>query len=711
MTEETSIAVQIARLALQLGVILFAARICGKLAQKVRIPGVLGELTAGIIIGPYLLGSLSLGVEGFTEGLFPLLEGASLPVSTPLYAIATLGSIVLLFMSGLETDLKMFFRYSVAGTVIGIGGVIFSFAFGAGLGMVWLDTSLMDPRCLFMGILSTATSVGITARILSERKSIDSPEGTTILAAAVIDDVLGIICLAVVMGLVGVSAAGSSGEVDWVQIEIIAAKSIGIWLGFTVLGLIFAHHIAKMLKCFRPAATYSILALGLAMLLAGVFEESGLAMIVGAYVMGLSLSKTDIAFAIQRQLHGIYNFLVPVFFVVMGMLVDVRVLADPEILMFGLTYGVLAVLAKVLGCALPALVLNFNMVGALRIGMGMIPRGEVALIIAGIGATTMMQLNGESVPVIDPELFGVAIIMTLLTTLVAPPLLAGMLSINKKGVRHEKADTSTIHTSYQMPTEVFSEFILEPMVANFRQEGFRHSEVERDGSMIHFRKEGVSFILRQEENCFIFESAPSEVPLIRTVVYETLVGLHQKLSTLKMMATPGGMEQVIQNIPQSQPAKLKQLHPEKIIAENCVLVDLKATSHEEAIKELLETLKQAGKIVNFDQCLTDVLDREKVVSTCVDNNLALPHARTEGVKSLVAAVGRSSKGYKEFGDHGKDVKLTILSLSPKAGDEPYLQFVAHLAAITVQPDAMEKLMAATDAASLREALIKKPVKK
>mgnify|MGYP002166076495 CR=1 FL=1 len=139
---------------------------------------------------------MDFGLPGFEHGFFPLLEGASLPVSVPLYSIATLGSIMLLFMSGLETDLRMFFRYSVVGTVVGLGGVIFSFVFGAVLGMLLLHAPFMDPRCLFLGILSTATSVGITARILSEKKSIDSPEGTTILAAAVIDDVLGIICLA-----------------------------------------------------------------------------------------------------------------------------------------------------------------------------------------------------------------------------------------------------------------------------------------------------------------------------------------------------------------------------------------------------------------------------------------------------------------------------------------------------------------------------------
>ena len=130
MNQETSVVAQISLLAIQLGVIIFAARFCGKAAQKFKIPPVLGELLAGIIIGPYLLGRVNLGILGFPDGLFPLPEGSSIPVSTPLYSIATLGSIILLFMSGLETDLRLLFRYSVAGTVVGIGGVIFSYALG-----------------------------------------------------------------------------------------------------------------------------------------------------------------------------------------------------------------------------------------------------------------------------------------------------------------------------------------------------------------------------------------------------------------------------------------------------------------------------------------------------------------------------------------------------------------------------------------------------
>ncbi len=299
-----------AELVLQLGLIIFAVRAGGSVVKKLGIPSVLGELLAGVIIGPFALGGI--GFPGFPHGIFPV-SGGTIPVSVALYGFATVASIILLFASGLETDLGLFLRYSFVGGVVGIGGVVFSFALGDLVGVYLLGASFMDPRCLFLGILSTATSVGITARILSDQKKMDSPEGVTILAAAVFDDVLGIIMLAVVLGIVAVlSGAGGGEALSAAKIGLIAVRAFGIWLGFTALGLIFSKRIASFLKRFKHSYDFSVLALGIALVLSGVFERQGLAMIIGAYVAGLSLSKTDIATVIQERIRGLYEFFVPV---------------------------------------------------------------------------------------------------------------------------------------------------------------------------------------------------------------------------------------------------------------------------------------------------------------------------------------------------------------------------------------------------------------
>ncbi len=693
MNHELPIAVQIAILAIQIAVILFAARIFGNLAQKLKVPSVLGELIAGIVIGPYVLGAIGIPLHGFEHGLFALPAGTGLPVSTPLYALATLGSIVLLFLSGLETDLRMFFRYSVVGTVVGLGGVIFSFGLGDLLGVWMFKCSFMDPRCLFLGILCTATSVGITARILSEKKAIDSPEGTTILAAAVIDDVLGIICLAIVMGIVGAASSGT-GTVAWGSIGIIALKSFGIWLGITAVGLIFAHKIAQFLKLFLPSATFSILAFGLALLLAGAFEQCGLAMIVGAYVMGLCLSKTDIAFSIQRNLHGIYGFLVPIFFVVMGMLVDVRVFTSTTVLKFGLIYSIIAIAAKIVGCAVPAFFMNFNMLGSLRIGMGMIPRGEVALIIAGIGTTTMMTLNGQKVPVINSELFGIAIIMTLLTTVAAPPLLAFTLGVKAKGVRQEKDDGESVLTVYNLPTDAIRDFVLRIMLENFHREGFRNSEVDRDGGITNFRRENTTFSLIREGNTLTFESSTMEVSIIKAVMYETFVEIHHAMTELKQLAAPESMEKIATDDAVDMPAKNMPIPLEKILSSKAIVTDLKSTDYKGAIKELVAVLESTGTLKDSKMCEEDVFEREATVSTCIPGGIALPHARTDGTGKLVAAIGISKNGCT--GSDNSKINVFVLSLCPKTTNQPYLQFIAKVAGTLSKQDKIEAIKNASD---------------
>lgn len=693
---------QIAVLALQLGVIIFAARWCGDFAKKIKIPSVLGELCAGIIIGPYLLGGIGLPFHGMEHGLFGFPEqitllGESMKMSFPqyhssLYAVATVGSILLLFMSGLETDLRMFFRYSLVGTLVGIGGVVVSFVFGAGVGVFMLDFGWMHPCSLFLGILSTATSVGITARILSEKKKLDSPEGVTTLAAAVIDDVLGIICLAVVLGIVSVPAGAGT---DWGKVGLISIRCIGVWLGATAIGLLAAGYLAKYMKTFRSASVFSCLAFGLALVLAGLFEQVGLAMIIGAYVMGLSLSRTDISFALQRALHPLYNFLVPVFFVVMGMLVDVRAFGNVEVLKIGAVYSLLAVFAKIIGCAIPALFMNFNTLGALRIGCGMIPRGEVALIIAGIGMTTVMP---DGKPILDPELFGVVIIMTLVTTIVAPPLLSVVLGMNGKGIRKESKDTSVVHTPYSFNSTNVADFVLHQVLNNLTSEGFMLSQFDKENGVIQIRKNSLSFAMTVSGTDIVFESNPDEVPFIQAMMFEAIVTLHMDLEKLKTIATPsevrqdffGKTSEVIQDNSRSHRAMLN-----RCINRKAVVLQLKSDDKAGIISELIEALDDCGVIKNKDCCIEEVVQREFVASTCMQDGIALPHARTDAVRDLSVAIGINRNGYDFDSLDGKPTRIFALCLSPKNENTPFIECLAAVGSVLSDPEKVQKILNST----------------
>lgn len=706
--ENASVVQQSAILVIQLGTILFAAKFCGDLFQKIKMPSVLGELLTGVLLGPFLLGGIGLPFHGFEHGFFPHTPGATLPVSMPLYSIATIGSVLLLFLSGLETDLRMFLRYSVAGTLVGIGGVVFSFAFGAGIGMVMLNAAFMDPRCLFLGILCTATSVGITARILSEKRSIDSPEGVTILAAAVIDDVLGIICLAIVMGIVAVeSAGGSVTNVDWPGIGRIAVKSVGIWLGATVLGLVLARKIAHFLRIFGSAMVFGILALALALIVSGLFEQAGLAMIIGAYVLGLALSKTDISFAVQRALLPVYNFMVPVFFVVMGMLVDLRVFGNPAVLKMGMIYAGLAVAAKIIGCALPALFMNFNWLGALRIGAGMVPRGEVALIIAGIGATTTMAINGVNTPILNAELFGIAIIMTLVTTVVAPPILSFFLSHPGKGVKKEVKDHSIVHTVFKLPSDTVADFVLKNLIEAFESEGFMLSELDHRSGILHLRRDRIAFSLVHRSKEFVFESNPDEVILIKTVMYETFMILHHTMEKLRALADPAMLQRQI--FSPNDTRKIARIRNDlplgTILPFSCVKMRLQADSKEGIIAELLELLAHDSRITSRAQCENDLLERESIASTAMQDGVAFPHCHTDGVTGLVAAIGIKPEGFDFGAIDGKPSTIFVMSLCPKATGGPLLQFMARIAGSLADPDTRQAILHASSPETLRELLL------
>ncbi len=415
----------VAHLVLQLSVILFAAKLAGELFERwLKQPSVLGELLAGVVIGPFALGGMNLPLVGALFGHSTATEGISvIPVSNELWAVAQIGAVILLFYAGLETDFNLFFRYSGPAFTTALGGVILPFLFGD-LATVLFGVAAgpLDPVALFMGAIMTATSVGITARVLGDIRKLDTAEGVTILAGAVIDDVLGIIVLAIVVSL------GASGDVSLGNIALVAGKAMGFWLGLMAVGILLSGWISRFLSWFNSAGAALALALAIAFLSAALAETFGLAMIIGAYSIGLALSNSEIADTLREPMESLYHSLVPIFFVVMGMLVDFQAMG--AVLLFGLTISLLAIIGKIIGCGLPALAVGFNRWGAGRIGVGMMPRGEVALIVAGVGLSRA---------IIQPDIFGVSIMMTFITTVLAPLALVPIFQRGGPGTRRAVA--------------------------------------------------------------------------------------------------------------------------------------------------------------------------------------------------------------------------------------------------------------------------------
>jgi len=430
----------VAELVLALAVILIAAKIGAEIAQRfLKIPALLGELAAGIAIGPFALGGIEIGGYGpffhipeeieVIGGVIHHVESV-IPVAPEFFFLSQVAAVLLLFQAGLETDRPQFIKYARPATIIAMGGVIAPFALGI-LATPMFDFANTDSikefvPALFVGAAMTATSVGITARVLADVNKLHIPEGVTIMGAAVVDDVLGVLILTVVIGI------NDTGDVSAGSVAVIAAKAIGFWLGLTIVGTLVSRHISKALTWFKTTGAVLGLALGLAFLAAGFAELFGLAMVIGSYSIGLALSDTDLKHRIEDPMGTVNMFIVPVFFVVVGMQVDIAAIFEGA-LMFGIVLSIFGVVSKLVGTGIPALFVGFNRLGATRIAWGMLPRGEVALVVAGIGLST---------GVIGAEIFGVVIMMTLVTTVLAPLFLVPATQKPGSGLRSEENNLS-----------------------------------------------------------------------------------------------------------------------------------------------------------------------------------------------------------------------------------------------------------------------------
>ena len=657
----------ITNLVFQLAVIIFAARIFGKLAARVGIPSVLGELISGIIIGPFALGSIAL--PGFPNGLFGITDSLAGAVSPELYAFAQIASIILLFSSGLETDLSLFIKYSVSGGIIGVGGVLVSFFFGAGCAMFILPvlgiecSGLFDVKCLFLGIMSTATSVGITARILSDQKKMDSPEGVTILAAAVFDDVLGIVLLAVVMGIVG--ALGSGEALSGGKIGIIAFKAFGIWLLATAAFILFSKKIARFVRLFGGTTDFSIAALGVAFLLAGFFEKQSIAMIIGAYTTGLALSGTDIAPVIQERIHSLYKFFVPIFFAVTGMSVDVTKLFSQNVLICGGIYTLIAILAKLVGCGVPALGLGFNLKGGFRIGAGMIPRGEVALIIAGIGLTAK---DAAGLPIVNQDLFGVVILMTLITTLVAPPILNISLSIKGRGTKKEVSSQESQQFEWDFKNHELTHLIMDFLHRDLRAEGFYVQMMNITDGICTARRGDTAISLKEDGTRLIIETAGQDMGFVKGELYEIMIRLNKSMQSLTALKNTESLQYGF-----ACPENRVTNSIKRYLNPKCICCNLEGNTKDEILEEMLSLLEKSGSVVSREHVMSALKERENTMSTGIGKGIAIPHTKTNGVKETCVAIGIKRDGMNYESLDGEPTHIFVMLVAPIDGANPLMR--------------------------------------
>ena len=385
-----------------LAIILIAAKFFGLIARKLKAPQVVGEIIAGLLIGPSLLGVVQL--------------------SDTISVFAEIGVILLMFSTGLGTNLKQLMKAGPIATLVACVGVFVPLVGGTLLyGAFYGLGAIGSPefyKALFIGTIMTATSVSITVATLQELGHLKSFLGTTIVSAAVIDDVIGIIVLTCVLG----ASSGEGTGIGGVLIQTVLFFLVAIGVGVVI------HFAMKWLDKRNPhTQRITIVSMAFCFAMAYIAEQYfGIADITGAYIAGIVLCAMDDAPYVERRV-DISNYVIfaPVFFASIGLKTDISGLT-PEILLFCICFVIVALLTKIIGCGLAAKICRFNWGDSLKVGVGMMTRGEVALIVAQ---------KGLEVGVVDPVYF-TAVILLIVVSSVATPLALKALFTKMPPVPH-----------------------------------------------------------------------------------------------------------------------------------------------------------------------------------------------------------------------------------------------------------------------------------
>ena len=393
-----------------IAVMLVVAKLGGEVFERLGQPAVLGELIGGIIIG-------NLALIGFNQA-----EG--LKTDAVITGLAQIGAILLLFEVGLESKLGEMLEVGWSSLFVALAGVIAPFFLGWGVSAYFLP---QESRLIhvFIGSALCATSVGITARVLKDLGKLSLRESRIILGAAVIDDVIGLVILAVIVGVVKAAATGAS--LSLADLVWIAAKTAAFFVSAFAIGKFAVPPIFRGAARFMSRGVLLVFSIAFCFWLSWLATRVGLAAIVGAFAAGLVLEEAHFKSFLdrgendlQQLLEPVTTVLVPLFFVLMGLKVDLRVFARPALLGFALALTLAAIIGKQI-CSLAVAEKGLN---RLAVGLGMIPRGEVGLIVAGIGAGLVMpNAAGVNEPVVGQATFAAVVIMVVFTTLVTPPAL------------------------------------------------------------------------------------------------------------------------------------------------------------------------------------------------------------------------------------------------------------------------------------------------
>ncbi|MDC0927617.1 cation:proton antiporter [Nitrosopumilus sp.] len=375
------------------GILLFAAKLMAELFLRLKLPIVLGELIAGMIVGPFALGGLQI------------IDGKQLlQINDEIRVLGEMGAIVILFMAGLEMTPKEFLKGGKAAFVVGTLGVVIPFFAGLAVFQLFGFDVLQS---MLIATALTATSIAISIQVLNEFGKIKTPEARLIIGAAIVDDILAIAVLSVVTSMAG--SEGGVDDIDITEITITILKVLGFFAIMLVVAVVVIPKIITP-RLWKAKGSVEGIATAAFFGAAALAGSIGLSPIVGAFAVGMALSTTKVFEKIENYIGKVGLIFAPLFFAIIGAQVDLRAV-DLNIMILSGAIIVVAVTTKLFGCGLPAMYFLKSKQKGLRVGIGMISRGEVGLIVAGVGVTA---------GVLTSEVYSTIIIMVVVTTIITP---------------------------------------------------------------------------------------------------------------------------------------------------------------------------------------------------------------------------------------------------------------------------------------------------
>ena len=660
-----------ARFILQLGVLVFAAKMVGRLFNQWQLSRVLGELSAGLLVGPHLLGGLALPL--FPGGLMRD-AGVLLSAQGPMYGVVTISLVVFFFLVGLNTDLRQIRSSSPGGIAAGLGG--FALCFAAALAALVTAVPRLvgaaswdwaTPQALLVGTAVSVSSVGMLARMLAARQRLESPAGTVALTAALTDNVAGIFLFTVFSGAFAAVEKGAAPSA-----YLLASMTLRALIGFGVVALCgfpiarFVNGLALREKNYTSAFAVSAACLLIA---GGVMGAMGLSVMGGAYVMGLAFSTTDLRHEIRERLDFVSVVLVPACFAALGMQVDLGLLADSSVMAGVGLFVACAVVAKLAGSALPAALADLNGLGCLRVGVAALPRGEISLALLAVAAGMAALPSGV--------VFGVVLLVVV--TCVCGPFVTGpVFAAAGNGTRKNFPVPESVKIVFRFPSHQAAMLMINRAVEIFEDDGFYAHRLNRYQVLYRISRESQVIHLQGVAGEVTFECSERERSLINTVMMELSSAVEQNLRELQKPLNDVELRKNMQRAVPAAAAGVASSMLRHRFAVETLKPRLLATTKQGAISELVSLLYENGLVMDRERAVQSVFEREQGLSTGLEHGLAIPHARTDAVTRLVCAVGLKKEGLDFDAADGKPARIVVLVLAPDNAATPQLQLIAQV---------------------------------